>query len=181
MSVHSHESDACSKLDCEKSATDSESHSSDNNKEGDDDINTIKDQLTKSETKLVFRLRSLVILVLLLAGAGVSVTTYLIPHSASIAQFETQYAGAALQITSAFNAIFQEIATISLLGIQVSNYAVDNGTISWPSVTVSNFQSRASGVRTLSGALYVSVNPVVAADELAAWEDYVQGGANYWM
>ena len=146
-----------------------------------DETSSIKDQLTKSETKLVFRLRLLVISVLIVAGAGVAITMYLLPHRAAQTSFQTQYDGLAVRITDVFQEILGEMALIGTLGVQATSYAIDNGTISWPSVTVSNFQSRASGVRSRSGALYVSINPVVATGDVTAWEDYVQGGANYWM
>jgi len=43
---------------------------------------------------------------------------------------------------------------------------------SWPFVTLSSFQERASTIKKLSGALYIGINPVVTPDNREKWEWY---------
>lgn len=60
--------------------------------------------------------------------------------------------------------------------------ATVDGNYSWPFVTLNAFQERASNARFLSGAIYLSINPIVNGnEELAAWEKYAQSDANSWM
>ena len=51
----------------------------------------------------------------------------------------------------------------------------------WPFVTEDAFQMRANNARLHSGAIYLSINPIVRATDLDAWESYVQSSANSWM
>lgn len=51
----------------------------------------------------------------------------------------------------------------------------------WPFVTLGAFQERAKNARTLSGAVFLSVNPLVKMAQLDKWESYVQSSANSWM
>ena len=51
----------------------------------------------------------------------------------------------------------------------------------WPFVSLDSFHLRASNVEFLSGADYVTLNPIVQANDLAAWESYVQSPVNAWM
>ena len=44
--------------------------------------------------------------------------------------------------------------------------------ISWPFVTLSSFQERATTVRDLSGILYLGYNPLVTHEKRLAWENY---------
>ena len=51
----------------------------------------------------------------------------------------------------------------------------------WPFVTLDDFQMRARNVEVLSGADYITLNPIVQAADLAAWESYVLTPVNTWM
>lgn len=51
----------------------------------------------------------------------------------------------------------------------------------WPFVTEEAFQMRANNAGVHSGALFLSINPIVRAADLDAWESYVQSPANSWM
>jgi hypothetical protein len=51
----------------------------------------------------------------------------------------------------------------------------------WPFVTEDAFPMRANNARLHSGALYLSINPIVRATDLDSWESYVQSPANSWM
>ena len=51
----------------------------------------------------------------------------------------------------------------------------------WPFVTLSDYRKRAKNVQFLSGCIYLTMNPIVQAADLAAWESYVLSPANSWM
>jgi hypothetical protein len=51
----------------------------------------------------------------------------------------------------------------------------------WPFVTLGAFQQQANNVQFLAGSLYLTLNPIVQAADLDAWESYVQSPANTWM
>ena len=51
----------------------------------------------------------------------------------------------------------------------------------WPFATFGAFQRQARHAQFISKAIYITVNPIVQAADLAAWELYVQSPANSWM
>jgi hypothetical protein len=51
----------------------------------------------------------------------------------------------------------------------------------WPFVTLDSFHIQAGNVAFLSGADYITLNPIVQAADLAAWESYVLTPVNAWM
>ena len=146
----------------------------------DDELNTIKDQLTKKETRDVFRLRVLVITILLLAGGSVSAVVCVITKNAMDDEFHLQYNGASEKVLASFDGILTQMGAISGLGIGYTARSIDYND-QWPFVTLSHFQERAGNARTLSQTLYVSLNPVVTREDRQAWEEYVLGPDNYWM
>lgn len=154
----------------------------DTNRSGssDDDIDTLKDSLTKKESKAVFRLRALVILILFAAAASVSVTVFYLTHNAEVSTFETEYVSAAEKITESFQEAMEKIAAVSGLAVTCSANSLNQG-LTWPFVTLKNFQELAGNAMALSRAAFVSLNPIVETLELASWEAYVQGDANSWM
>ena len=51
----------------------------------------------------------------------------------------------------------------------------------WPFVTLDSFAMQARNVASLSGADYITLNPIVQAADIAAWESYVLTPVNAWM
>jgi hypothetical protein len=140
-----------------------------------------KIQLANRETLIVFRLRLLVFLVLLLASIAVSVVVYYITNDAEEAEAKTQYDGAAERVIEAFIGIVDsKLATMSSLGVAAIAHGVDH-TRTWPFVTLSSFQQRASTAREESGALYVQINPMVSESDRQEWEEFVVGEDSNWM
>ena len=148
---------------------------------GEDNLQAIKDRLSKNETKAVFRLRVLVVFVLLCASAAISVVVYKITRDAQINVFHIQYEGAADKVIQSFADIVKKMGAISGLSLAACSHSTDNES-SWPLVTLSNFQERAGNARALSGALFVSINPLVEDRQRALWEQYVlENNTNEWM
>jgi cobalamin biosynthesis Mg chelatase CobN len=67
-------------------------------KSADESSSTIKEQISKQESKDVFRLRMLVVVVLVLTAAVVSCTVYWLTSDGESDTFEAQYEGAADKI-----------------------------------------------------------------------------------
>ena len=146
-----------------------------------DNIQSIKDQLSKKESQQVLRLRVVVILVLMCAAAAVTVVVYVITRQAQIKEFNIQYEGIADKVVTSFTDILKEMGAISGLGVAATVSATDTKSV-WPWVTMSNFQERAGNARTLSGALYVSMNPLVGAGQGNLWQEFSQNSQNsFWM
>lgn len=154
----------------------------DTNRSGstDDDIDILKEVLTKKETTAVFRLRAMVILILFAAASSVSITVYYLTHNAEISTFKTEYTSAAEKITESFQEAMGKITAVSGLAVTSSANSVNQG-LNWPFVTLKNFQELVGNAKALSSAIFISINPIVETSELASWEAYVQGDANYWM
>lgn len=161
----------------------------------DDDLNTIKNSLAKEETKQVFRLRVAVVLILIAAATSVSLAVYFITKNSEKEEFEIQYTGVAKKILDNFEKIIVEMSAVSGLAVAATTSAEQmqlfystvgvsvetEYPIGWPFITLSDFQQRAGNVKSVSGAIYVSVNPIVSADEVPLWESYVQSDANKWI
>lgn len=79
-------------------------------------------------------------------------------------------------ILTSLTATFHQIATknldaISTLTVAATAHGLDNEQ-TWPFVTLSAFQHRALTVRSLSGALLLTMNPIVSLEQKEAWENY---------
>lgn len=157
----------------------------------DDDIQSIKNGLSKRESALVFRLRALVIVILLLVAVSISLAVFYQERAAQIKQFEAAFFGVAEKIIVSLEEATEAISALSALAVMAAvesdhqgeeNWTTDGATFSgWPFITIDAFQERANNVRSLSKSIFVSVSPIVARNELSAWETYVNGNANNWM
>ena len=181
MSVHSDDQSNESGF---RSGSEDESTSgttNDETKGSEDNIQAIRDQLSKKESLQVLRLRVIVVLVLMCAATAVTVVVYIITRQAQIKEFNIQYEGVADKVVTSFTDILKEMGAISGLGVAATVSAADTKSV-WPFVTMSNFQERAGNARTLSGTLYVSINPLVGPNQFQLWEGFVQSSENnYWM
>jgi hypothetical protein len=132
-----------------------------------------KDQLAQKETHDVFLLRVLVVIVLLLAAVAVSLVVFFITKKAEVDEFETQYTALADTILRAFEDIItQKLGAISSVGVAAIAHGIDHDK-SWPLLTLSSFQERSATARSLSGALFISLNPVVSDTQRTDWEKFV--------
>ena len=145
-----------------------------------DSSEAIKEQISKRETQAVFRLRLLVILVLLGAAAAVSVVVYYVTRDAQISEFHIEYEGVAGKVLQSFGDIIVQMGAISGLAVAATAHSTDYNA-DWPFVTLSNFQQRALNARLLSQSLFVSFNPIVSTEQLPRWEEYVLSNNNNWM
>jgi len=181
----------------------------------DDEINMIREELTRDETRLVFRQRMIVLLVLVATGIAMSYTIHRIIHQANLDAFQSEFEGNAATIVATldgthyveqcccllclplcrllycsphgctnhiwsdhFLALDIVARTASTAGLAVT---VAEEAQNWPYATLTAFEKRASNIRFLSGAIFVSINPIVKTVDLDSWESYVQSNASSWM
>lgn len=142
---------------------------------------TQKENLGQRETRVVFRLRLLVFLVMTLAAAAVSITVYFITSRSEQDLFETQFDGAASKVLETFqNVLGQNVAAITTLSVAVIAHGIDHSR-DWPFVTLSSFQQRSSTVRKLSDTLLLSVCPLVTDQDRREYEQLIKTPDIYWM
>lgn len=139
--------------------------------------------IAKSETAAVFRLRVIVIVVLLMVASVVSAVVLQITRAGEHDEFETQFAGASHVLQARFEAVIDRLSVISALAVVDDAAAQRRGLEEeWPFRTVYNFKERASNARQASGALSIAVCPLVTIDKRELWEDYVNGPVDsQWM
>jgi hypothetical protein len=147
----------------------------------DNSSDSIQRQLAAKETNSVFRLRVLVVVILIVAAAGVSMLVFFISKNSEEGEFSTQFEGASLQIVEAFEAIKTErISSLSSLGVAAIAHGIDHSR-NWPFLTLSSFQERASTMRSNSNVLQVSLHNLVTEDDRDEWEEYAVSSASQWI
>lgn len=131
----------------------------------------------KSETAAVFRLRVVVLIILVITAATVSGVVLKITQNGEKDELQTQYDGAAYAIQTAFVGIIEELSVISALGVM----ELSDSYAGFPFQTLHNFNKRAANARYMTGALSISYCPIVTIDKREDWEAYVNGEDSQWM
>jgi hypothetical protein len=130
--------------------------------------------LAERETALVFRLRVLVIFALLSAAIAVLAVVFKITSDGENDEFESQFAGSAGKILASFEDIVrQKIAAVGSLAVAATLHNAHNN-VTWPFVTLDSFPERAAVAKSLSGAIFIGMYPVVFDENRDAWEVYAQ-------
>jgi hypothetical protein len=132
------------------------------------------DALAEKETTLVFRLRVLVIIALLSAAIAVSAVVYKITSDGENDEFESQFAGSATRILASFEDIVKEkIAAVGSLAVAATLHTAHNN-LTWPFVMLDSFPERAAVAKSLSGAIFIGLYPIVFDENRDAWENYIK-------
>jgi hypothetical protein len=74
----------------------------------DEEMNLIEDGLAHEETKYVFRLRIIVILIQVAAAIALAYTVYHISHHAQIDEFQSDFEGVAYAIIASMNGTYNK-------------------------------------------------------------------------
>jgi len=163
----------------------------------------IRTHLAKKDSANVFRLRLLVISVLVVSAIVICYVVYQLVRKGELESLESQYEGAAGKVIVSFENIMTRMGSVTALGAAFTSYGEDHKgdvhendadgdgvdehgdahhAVEWPFVTLNNFQEKASHSRHLSGALMVGMSPVITQENFHAWEDYVKDpDNNQWM
>jgi type II secretory pathway pseudopilin PulG len=127
-----------------------------------------------------FLLRSIVVIVLLSASVAISIVVFFITKRSEVDEFKTQYTALADTALRAFEDIVtQKLGAISSVGVAAIAHGIDHSQ-SWPFLTLSSFQERSSTARSSSGAIFISLNPLVSDPQRADWEKFVVENSG-WM
>jgi hypothetical protein len=133
----------------------------------------VQEDLSKNETRGVFRLRVLVILVILSAAAVVSVVVYVSTKQGELDTFESQYEGASTKVLEAFeDIVLSKLGAASSLAVATIAHGVDHFR-TWPFVTLSSFQQRSSTALKGSKGIFSALLPLVTAVDREEWERFV--------
>jgi hypothetical protein len=154
----------------------------------------IREQLMSPvETRKIGRTRWFVILVIMGLGSGLAVGTFRWTSDLERKHMETDYEGTTATISTAVRtamvhrlgmiaSILGTAATVEGLKGTTSTAATATVTTpNWPFVTLPNFHQRAATTRHLSGALFVSIAPLVATSERVRWEEDYAPTNKAWM
>jgi hypothetical protein len=137
-------------------------------------------QFSAKESKNVNRLRLLVFLALALASLAVAFTVYEVVRQSQQTEIKARFHGVSGRVTDAFMSIPNEkIGPLGSLRVAYTAQARDTNS-TWPFVTLTSFQQRASIVKRLTGSLHLAFLPLVEEEDRAAWEAYVPKSAS-WM
>jgi hypothetical protein len=130
------------------------------------------ERIGQEETKVIFKLRLLVFLVLSLAALAVSLSVYYITKNAEDEEFKASFEGNALKVIESFEEIVgQKLGALASLGVAFTSFARSHNQ-TWPFVTMNDFQERAASTRSLSESLFFELLPIVTNKDRAAWEKY---------
>jgi len=141
----------------------------------------LKKELAARETKTVFWSRVLAFVCLLIAALVVSLIVYFLAKEAEMEEFETHYDGSSAKVLQAFQGIVDQkllaVGSIEVAAIAEGQYHDK----SWPLMTLPAFQERAATARSLSGSLFLSINPIVNETNRLEWEQFVEEEGSDWM
>ena len=83
-----------------------------------------------------------------------------------------RFVGSASRVVQSFeNILEQKIAAVAAFGVTITASAVANN-VTWPFITVDQFQQRSASSRSLSGSLFLQMAPIITDDTRAAWEAF---------
>jgi hypothetical protein len=145
-----------------------------------EDLNSAKkiaERLSRKESRKVLRLRIIVIVVMILSALFVSSMVFKIATSWEVDAFTSQYEGAANHVIDAFGDIMNRMGSVAALGVDFTSWGMhnldSNGKLRWPFVTLDDFPPKARNALQLSGALTVSMSPIVREPLFNEWNEYV--------
>jgi hypothetical protein len=128
--------------------------------------------IAQQEDKNVFRLRLLVITVLLASTIGVAVTVYLYITNAEQSTFENQFEGDSDKVLGAIgSALDLTLGSVDAFLIALVSYARDTNA-TWPMVTLPDYAVRVAKLRSLNKAVLVTQYHYVTLEGRTEWENY---------
>lgn len=137
--------------------------------------------LAREETKRVRRLRTVLGFFLLSAAALVSTFVYLRSHQDQVDAFETQFDDLAQRLVEGFHANAKlRLQTLDQMAVSITSFATYLGQV-FPTVTVWDFEARATAVISTLNAHSVGFAPIVAMDKRQEWEDYTVNNSYPWL
>jgi hypothetical protein len=140
--------------------------------------------IAKDEDKAVFRLRLILLMVLIGSTIGTSFATWHYIRLVETSAFEQRFQADATKVLSSVGASLDlTMAAVDSLVVNMVSYAHQDNknighssgsatTTTWPFVTIPDFAVRAAKTKALSNAIVMSLYTVVTSDDRLEWENY---------
>jgi hypothetical protein len=140
----------------------------------------IENEATKRDAKRVWRMKLLVVLILMISAISIAVLVYIHVTNYEIQYFHEQFYNDADKVYNAIGSSFElTLSTLNAFSILLVTYSQNkyqegtNGTkTAWPFVTLPNFAGQASKLLPITNGLYIAVLPIVTPSQKEAWEEY---------
>jgi hypothetical protein len=128
-----------------------------------------KDEIARAETKALFSMRIILLIIVLVSTIGVSMAVYVLTHNAEEALFEETFQGDAAKVLQAIGTTFGH--SLGAADAFVVNMVVLANS-SWPLFTPPSFAITASKLRSQTKSFAVGYYPLVTAERRDDWEAY---------
>jgi hypothetical protein len=140
---------------------------------------SIKNHISRDQTKAVSRQKSLVLTIMVLSTIAVCFVVHFITKNSEQDDIQSQLDAAAGKLVYTFREVLYKVGTISSLDLAATVHGIDHH-LKWPFVTLSSFPERSATAKMLSGALKVSIDPLVTDDDRAQFEVYAAANEEMW-
>jgi hypothetical protein len=138
----------------------------------------IENEATKRDTKRVWHMKVLVLLILIISAISIAAFVYTYIAADEIQKFESKFYNDADKVFDAIGSSFERaLTTLNAFSILLVTYSQSNGhegtnATTWPFVTLPNFAGQASKLLPITNGLYIAVLPIVAPSQKQQWEEY---------
>jgi hypothetical protein len=128
--------------------------------------------LSKKETKNVFHLKLVVMLILVVSASTIAASVYRYISQTETSQFESKFGYDASKIFQSMgNSLERTLGSMDSLAVTMVSYARDlNDT--WPFVTLPDFGVKMAKLLPLTDAFVISVLPIIYPEKRKEWEEY---------
>jgi hypothetical protein len=148
--------------------------SSDNNA-----CDDIQNRISKHETNAVRKQKYIVLAVMIVAAIAVCIVVHTMTKKSENENFDSNFVGAAEKLIASFRDVLDKGGSISSLDVAYTIHSLDHKD-RWPFVTLTSFPERSASAKVLSGALFVSTNPVVTDIDRFQFEEYAALNEHHW-
>jgi hypothetical protein len=140
-----------------------------------------EEQLANKETKMVGRLKIVVLLVLMFSAIGVALSVFFYVRNSELDAFEESFNSDGVKVLSSLGANLDlTMEAMDSFAVSILSYARETNQ-TWPFVTIPDFAIRAGKLLTLSSAFYVNTYPLIYnQDQRKEWEQYT-ASHNQWV
>jgi hypothetical protein len=135
--------------------------------------------IAKRETATVIYLKLIVAVVLISSAIGATVAVFRYTRSIEQAKFQDTFRSDAQKVVEAIDRSFEKtLSSFDSLAVSFISHAMSSNS-TWPFVTLPNFAVRAAKILPASNSLFISVVPLVRANERLDWEAYASKHDNW--
>jgi hypothetical protein len=131
-----------------------------------------RNTLGKRETRAIFFLRLLVMVVFVLLAVSSSMSVFFYVQNSEEDQFQSEFGVHADKVIESFNlAIERKLSAIDSLSVAITSHAISSGS-TFPNVTVPHFEYKGSNTRIIGDTVMAFYMPLVTDETREGWEAY---------